>query len=231
MKFQDKVDLIHSTILSVVHTYKNDMVGKYFLYVFDGKYFEMFYGTRNFLHLTGVGSRLSAEQFYMAAKDGTLQKSQLFFNYQYPISIAMKKTKNLYYLNQFIYSELFVYTDIVTSTASYDYGISDIDRFIMMGLAPNTSNIYNPYSLRIGGNVSNISVGMYEVNYILSKSDYIGLYDSICFGDGNQIKKLPDSILSLIDPKLTGRFDLFGGESSNLDINSAPCYPQYKKED
>lgn len=72
MTRQEKIDIVRNNIISSVYVYSNKLAGKYYLYIFEGNCFEMYYGTDNFLHLTGVGTRLSPNQFYVLAKRGAL---------------------------------------------------------------------------------------------------------------------------------------------------------------
>ena len=81
MKGQDKkIDIVRNNVIKNVKIYSSQLAGHYYLYIFENQYFEMYYGTDNYLHLTGVGTRLSPSQFYNLAKSGQLQSNQLFFN-------------------------------------------------------------------------------------------------------------------------------------------------------
>lgn len=48
----------------LVDLYRKHLVGKRFLYVFEGRYIEVLYKAANFRHLTGVATNLSAKKFY-----------------------------------------------------------------------------------------------------------------------------------------------------------------------
>ena len=65
MTYQDKVRLVRNNIVSNAQVYKNELAGKYYLYIFENQCFEMYFGTDNYLHLTGVGSQIGPNQFYL----------------------------------------------------------------------------------------------------------------------------------------------------------------------
>ena len=62
-KNQDRIKIVKD-ICFAAKLYKENLVGKTFLYVFDGRYIEVLYKASNFRHLTGVDTNLSAKQFY-----------------------------------------------------------------------------------------------------------------------------------------------------------------------
>ena len=76
--------------------YKNNMVGRTFMYVFNGKYIEVTYKTDNFKHLTGIPSRLTPNEFYYQAIERTIEKEQIKdFDNRHPYDLAKKKLKHL----------------------------------------------------------------------------------------------------------------------------------------
>ena len=75
---KQKIDLRKQIISSAI-IYKNHLAGKSFLYVYGDQYFEVLFRTNCFKHLTGVASRLSAEDFYSKAKEAELTTAQIFF--------------------------------------------------------------------------------------------------------------------------------------------------------
>ena len=74
----DKEKIINS-ITKSASLYKNHLLGKTFLYVFEGQFIEVAYHINEFKHLTGVATSLSANSFYNKALDGILQKNQVWF--------------------------------------------------------------------------------------------------------------------------------------------------------
>ena len=65
-KTQERKEII-KTIENAAKVYKDQLVGKTFLYVFDGRYIEVIFKAENFKHLTGVDSSLSAKRFLKLA--------------------------------------------------------------------------------------------------------------------------------------------------------------------
>lgn len=133
MNYRDKVEVVRNNIISNAQMYRNSLVGRYYLYIFENQSFEMYYGIENFMHLTGVGSSLSPNQFYELSKEGKLQSKQIYFNSRYPLSNALKKTNNLNDLEKFISEGYFVVKDLETSSEVYPYAITNIDQSVLIG--------------------------------------------------------------------------------------------------
>ena len=91
MTYQDKVRLIRENIVLSAQVYRDILAGRYYLYIFEDQCFEMYFGTDNYLHLTGVGSALSPNQFYELAKNNQLQTNQIFFSSRFPMQTSDKK--------------------------------------------------------------------------------------------------------------------------------------------
>lgn len=205
MAYQDKVENVRANIFAAVQAYKDYLVGKYYLYIFENNYFEMYYGTENFMHLTGVASNLSPNQFYELAKNKTLQNSQIYFNDRYPLRTALKKTKNLANLKNFVNSGYFVVRDLETESEIYPYTITDIDRSVLIALKEEEieHEIYIPKSFRVKGNIFGKADNdkMHEINFILSKNDDAGLYNTILYQE-KEFSTLPEEILIMIDKNI-----------------------------
>ena len=78
-KQRDREKIVQE-IKTAASLYKKHLVGKRFLYVFEGRYIEVIYKAANFRHLTGVATNLSAKQFYNYAAKKLLQASDLFYS-------------------------------------------------------------------------------------------------------------------------------------------------------
>lgn len=202
MTRQDKIDTVRNNIITGVQVYANKLAGKYYLYIFEGNCFEMYYDTDNFLHLTGVGTRLSPNQFYTLAKSGMLMSNQLLFNARFPLPTAMKKSASLIALEEFVTEGFFVIKDLVTDTCIYPYAITNIDQSLLIGLKNEVGagNIYVPKSLRIKGNIFNKTTdsNIFEIQYILSKTDIQAQYDTILYQEDGEFDKLEDDIKRMI---------------------------------
>jgi len=71
---QDRIDL-SLQIKSAAALFKQHLVGRKFMYVFDNRYIEVIFKKENFRHLTGIDTNLSANQFYQYAVKGKLEAS------------------------------------------------------------------------------------------------------------------------------------------------------------
>lgn len=201
MSYETKAELVRNNIINAAKTYKEILVGRYYLYVFENQCFEMYYGTDNFLHLTGAGTNLSANQFYELAVSGKLQTKQLFFNQRFPLHTALKKTEYLSELEKFIKEGYFVVKDLKTATVLYPYTITNIDQSVLLGLKEETNKeIHIPKSFRVKGNIFEKAENknLYEINFICSKTDYQGLYDTVLYKEKDW-ETLPREILDKID--------------------------------
>ena len=164
MTYSEKVDLVRNNIISNVQLYKKILAGHYYLYIFENRYFEMYYGTDNFLHLTGVGTNLSPNQFYQVAKKGQLQSSQLYFNSRFPLATALKKTNSLSELGKFV--------------AEDEKEIYIPKSFRVKG------NIFDKCD----------NSKMFEIQAILSKTDKEGLYDTVLYQEKDALHNLGEGI-------------------------------------
>ena len=75
-KLDDRKQLV-AVINDAASLYREHLVGKRFMYVFDNRYIEVIYKTENFKHLTGVATNLSAKQFFRLAKKRKLTAAQI----------------------------------------------------------------------------------------------------------------------------------------------------------
>ena len=66
-KNRDREEIV-AKINNAAVLYKNNLVGRKFLYVFENRYIEVIYKSENFRHLTGVDTMLSAKAFYNYAR-------------------------------------------------------------------------------------------------------------------------------------------------------------------
>lgn len=93
-RVQDRKNIVEE-IKKAAALYKKHLVGKRFLYVFEGQYIEVIYKAQNFRHLTGVNTRLSAKQFYSYAVRNLLEVHQIGFNRVHPYDLCVKKSNIL----------------------------------------------------------------------------------------------------------------------------------------
>lgn len=89
-KQQNRINLVRQ-IITAAKLYKQNLVGKKFLYIFDCGYIEVIFRAKDFRHLTGVDTNLSAMGFYMMACKGILTANQISFSSRHPYSTSVKK--------------------------------------------------------------------------------------------------------------------------------------------
>lgn len=203
---QDRI-AITNTIISAASLYKENMVGKTFLYVFEGQWIEVNYRSRDFLHLTGVATSLSAASFYRKAVNGTLRHNQIYFTQRHPYDLCQRKMAYIERLSAVTNTDLVILKEVTTDTASYQFGVTELAFLLCLdrdldddGIA--RSNYYIARSLRADDGFSR-SADAYEVNYIFSKRNDEKLYQQISYSDGKWgIHDLPEAALAKLSPSL-----------------------------
>lgn len=130
-KKQDRKDIVNS-IKIAAKLYRSQLVGKRFMYVFDGRYIEVIYKAENFRHLTGVDTFLSARRFYSYAARGILTVSQIGFNEKHPYDLCVRKVKHINEVATMAGSEGFMLEEIKTNTQSYKFGTTDLNFTLCM---------------------------------------------------------------------------------------------------
>lgn len=205
-KTQDRIALINK-IESAARSYKNELVGKCFLYVFDNRYIEVLYKAENFRHLTGVDTNLSAKQFYTYATHRILTASQIKFNAVHPYDLCVRKIKHIEEVASMASSESFILEEIKTSTQSYRFGTTDLSFTLCMNkeLDKNGNEkgtCYVVQSLRDEDCFSK-SKAVYTVSHIFSRPNDKKKYSTLLHIDSAaSINNLPEEIKSLLDDAL-----------------------------
>ena len=213
MGLEEKVELVRKNVISAVQKYKDELVGKKFLYIFDEQFIEVIYKTENFMHLTGIDSKkLKSQKFYEKTKDGTLKRNQMFFSKRNPLKTALEKSNELSNIDIFANSKIFIIKDMKTKT--YTYAFSFSDKKITLGLMKDTKkdkdgnaielDYYIPKTFRVKEDATKDQdpTSVVEITMILSKTDVEGKYNKIHYWDVNEILSLPDNIKALIDENL-----------------------------
>lgn len=124
-KLNDKKQVV-AQISAAARLYKKNLVGKHFLYVFDGRAIEVAYQAKGFRHLTGVDTGLDAMSFYKKAVSGTLQANQIFFSSHHPYQLCQRKLVHLSDIAGMVTSECFMLENITTETQSFQFGTTDL---------------------------------------------------------------------------------------------------------
>lgn len=187
--------------------YKKHLVGKKFLYVFDGRYIEVCFKTDSFRHLTGVETNLSAKRFYQYAVKNHLQSSQIYFTSRHPYSLCKKKLKHICEIAVLARTENFMLEEIMTNTKSYRFGTTNLNFTLCLNKeydknGHEKSECYIVESLRDEDCFSK-SKTAYEVSHIFSKDNSDKKYSNLLFMDRrSDLDMLPDKVASMIEDSL-----------------------------
>lgn len=209
-KQRDKLSAL-SSLLTISQEYKNKMVGKIFMYVFDNRFIEVNYKIENFKHLTGVASRLTPNQFYQNCVDRTLTVSQIDFTSRHPYHLAKNKLLHLSNFYNACTSECFIQEDITTESGIYKFGTTEMNFSVLLteDIDPKTSirrsDNYVAMSLRDKDCFSK-SGSVHSVTHIFVKNNDDKKYSTALYIDNNfksQVprgarEKLEESILALL---------------------------------
>jgi hypothetical protein len=202
-KKQDRIALIKK-IKTAATSYKKELVGKRFMYVFDGRYIEVIYKSENFRHLTGVETYLSAKQFYTYAVRGILTDSQIWFDAKHPYDLCVKKVKHIEDVSNLAASECFMLEEIKTSTQGYKFGTTALEFTLCMNKEFDESgnekgDCFVAQSLRDEDCFSK-SNNAYVVTHIFSRQNDAKKYTDLLFMDKTaNLSDLPESIRSLLN--------------------------------
>lgn len=201
-KKQDNLKAIVAEIKSAAKLYKEYLVGRKFIYVFDSRYIEVIYKAQNFKHLTGVESYLSAKRFYSSAVNDTLQTNQIRFNKQHPYELCLRKIRHLHDLVNLAASENFMLEEIETNTQIYKFGTTDLNFTLCMNkdVVGDTNNeCYIAQSLR-DEDCFDRAQNVYEVTHILSKPNDAPFYtDVVWLDERHSLETLPECVTELVD--------------------------------
>lgn len=196
-----------ASIVAAAQLYKKMLVGKRFLYVFDGRYIEVLFESKNFKHLTGVSTHLSAERFYKYAVERKLAVSQIWFDAHHPYALSVRKLRHLSDIAKMSSSENFMLEDISTDTKNYKFGTTDLKFTLCMG-KPTDSNgndigeCFIVESLRDEDCFSR-SAEAFVVTHILSKPNDSRKYSDLLFMDKNStIADLPSAVKQMLSDNI-----------------------------
>lgn len=202
-KKQVRIKELLAAIESAAKLYKQTLVGRKFLYVFDGRYIEVIYKAQNFKHLTGVESPLSAKRFYSNALHGQLEANQISFSKAHPYELCLRKVKHLHEIADLAQSESFMLEEISTKTQSYKFGTTDLNFTLCMNRELDTngnerSECYIVQSLRDEDCFARAQ-NVYTVTHVLAKSNDVPYYTELVYLDRNEaLSTLPQAVLSLV---------------------------------
>lgn len=202
INYQHIIKIIHQA----AEAYRDNLVGKDFLYVFDNRFIEVKYRVDNFMHFTGVGSNLPARRFYHNALSNQLPISQIFFNKNHPYALAQKKMNHICNIPTVVSKECFMLERVTTQTASYEFGATNLDctmclnKELVNGVAKGRH--YIAMSLR-DDDCFNKSQNQFIVTHIFSKLDSQKKYDTLQYIDRtSSADNLPDSVKQMLSDEL-----------------------------
>lgn len=206
-KAQDRQDVVRK-IHNAADQYRKHLVGKKFLYVFDGRYIEVIYKRENFRHLTGVATNLSAKSFYSKAAQRILAANQIFFTPVHPYSLCLKKLQHIGEIANMAGSESFMLEEITTDTQTYKFGTTDLHFSLCMNkekdeFGNDKGDCYVVQSLR-DEDCFYKSKGVYEVTHIFSKRNDSKKYTDLLWR--SSAEALPIEVDRLLDASLQQRF-------------------------
>ncbi len=202
---QAKKIAIRNEILDAAQIYKRELAGKVFMFVYGDEWFEVVFKTDRFLHLTGVSSKLSAQDFYNKAQKRQLTEQQFDFTQQHPYETARKKLPCLKRLPELTTNLVCVVKDLTTITLTYKIGLTNLD--FTLGLTENINingikinDWFLPRTLRTKDNAIDISSDAQFIDFVLEKNASEDKYKKITFNCG--VKQLPKAIHPFVDKAL-----------------------------
>lgn len=205
-KKQNQIEILNK-IKNAAVLYKQNLVGKRFMYVFDERYIEVIFKAENFRHLTGVETKLSAKSFYDYARKGKLSANQFGFGPIHPYSLCTRKVKHIEDIATMAMSECFMLEDIKTNTMNYKFGTTDLELTLCLNRESDKygnekSECFVVQSMRDEDCFSKCK-NAYTVTHIFSRFNNETKYNQLLYLDKNaQITDLSDEILSMLDEKL-----------------------------
>lgn len=195
-------------IRRAARNYKDHLVGKTFLFVYENGYIEVMFTTKAFFHLTGVNSNLSAIDFYKhATMRNGLRASEIFLDSSHPFDFADLKTQCLKDLYKITIQDVLIADGVVTATANYELAVTDLKITLCLGMDTDINgNVINgrwvPYSFRVEEIDNDMLSNLYEVQFVFYKdtnSPQSVKYKEMTFGKKEDLDKLPDEVKSMID--------------------------------
>lgn len=196
-----------SRINDAAQIYKEYLVGRTFMFVYEDKKIEVIFKVESFMHLSGVASKLYPKDFYKKAEKRTLKQTEIMFDSDHPADFADIKTQYLHRLYELTVDDILIADDIVTMTATYAFGLTNLNFILCFGKNTDkkgkvVDDCYVPYSFRIE-EISNDKYGnLYDVKYVFSKLTNKNKYSEITFGEKENLESLNEDIKNKLDSVL-----------------------------
>lgn len=201
--------IIVEEIIAASESYKNQLVGKKFLYVFDNRYIEVIYKATNFRHLTGVATKLSAKEFYKLAVQRKLRAQQIYFSDAHPFRLCKKKVKHIGEIATLAGTESFLLEEITTQTQTYKFGTTELSFTLCFNkeydvTGQEKSECYVVESLR-DEDCFEKSKNVYTVTHIFSKDNDAKKYNNILYIEKESpLEELPENIKGKLSANILG---------------------------
>ena len=217
-KKEENKKRIVSEIIKAAKLYKEHLVGRRYMYVFDGRYIEVIYKTQNFKHLTGVDTRLSARRFYHDAVKGLLREEQIGFSRQHPYHLCDRKIRHITEIASMAGAESFMLEEITTQTQSYKFGTTNLNFTLCMNhewdeQGNKIGDCFVVQSLR-DEDCFDKSDHVYAVTHIFARSNDKKNYTALMYRDKSAgIDELPQNILDLLDESFVSSLGLKESQS------------------
>lgn len=182
--------------------YSKHLAGKVFLYVYGDECFEISFMTKQFKHLTGVASNLSANDFYKKAKTKTLTDKQFWFDSNHLYNNARKKLPCLCNLSALTNNVVGVVKNVSTLTLTYKIGVTNLSFTLCLteNVDKNNNKINDlllPRSLRVKDKSIENSTDSEFIDFIFERDASLHTYTILRYNDIN--KSIPQSVSRLID--------------------------------
>ncbi len=202
----NKASAINEIHLAAIE-YKNNVVGKKFLYVFDNRFIEVSFKKSNFKHLTGVDTKLSADDFYKCAVRGKLKKTQIFFSSAHPYALYEKKVKHIQDISKLAKSQSVILEEIMTNTTTFKFGTTNLSFTLLLEHEYDSSGnakseCYIVKSLRDEDCFDKAS-DYFLVTNVFEKESNDKKYSTILYSDNN---KLPSELKGKINDSIKNKF-------------------------
>lgn len=207
MSFEEKRKYIREMIIQNAKIYRDQIAGNHYMYIYKDKHLEISFEKKQFLHLTGVDTNLSANEFYKLANKNELRNSQLLFNSRFPLAVALKKVNHLNELPELVHKNSYIIENFVTETFTYPYVITNKDLSILIGISETNGQNF-PKSFRVKGNIYNKALTqniiIEEIEIVLKKKQVEEFYDTVVYKKDNNydLNNLPEHIIEKISSKL-----------------------------
>ncbi|MBQ8063027.1 MAG: hypothetical protein IJ230_03740 [Clostridia bacterium] len=196
-KKQSKELALLESIKFAVKPYKEKLVGKKYLFVFDGRFLEVIFKAENFKHLAGVESPLSKRGFYKAAVSRTLNLKQLRFTNQHPFDYAQRKAAHLAEISSLVSEQSTILETVSLGPRMYRLGSTNHSFSVLFEedhVKGEPRGYYVPYSLR-DEDVTAHSENSCDVTHVFEKASHERFYTKLTFlRDGHTLDELPQDI-------------------------------------